>query len=78
MARPFYAKFMKKLEGDENSGYNYKKRFQMPSGGIDIELDCSKYQNYEDNPNLPGSDQPVDDNFADEILDGMEDDFGGG
>ncbi len=43
MAKPFFRELIKDLETDENSGYNYKAQFYKPDN-INIELDCSKYQ----------------------------------
>lgn len=48
MARPFFIKFIKKLEADPLSGYNSEKRFYMPPSGIWQFTDCAKYK--EDKP----------------------------
>lgn len=42
-ARPFYEKFMKRLETDEDILYNSETRFYQPPGALGIELDCTKY-----------------------------------
>ncbi len=42
MARPFYARFMQKLENDPRASYDYAAKFKVPDN-IGIELDCSKY-----------------------------------
>ncbi len=43
MARPFYAKFLKKLESDPEADYDVKERFNIPRGDIGIVLDCEEY-----------------------------------
>jgi hypothetical protein len=43
MARPFFAKFLTKLEADPTSGYDAKKRFNVPSGDLGIVIDCDEY-----------------------------------
>jgi penicillin-binding protein 1A len=43
MARPFFAKFIKKLEADPKSGYDSTKKFKVPPGDLDITLDCGAY-----------------------------------
>jgi penicillin-binding protein 1A len=44
MARPFFAKFIKRLEADPKSGYDFNKRFKKPAGDIGIVIDCDQYQ----------------------------------
>jgi penicillin-binding protein 1A len=44
MARPFFAKFIRKLEADPQSGYDYRLRFKRPAGDLAVELDCGKYK----------------------------------
>ncbi len=43
MARPIYAKLLKRLEEDPASGYDASARFHRPSGNLGIELDCESY-----------------------------------
>ena len=43
MARPFFAKFIKKLESDPKSGYDYSKKFKVPPGDLGITIDCGEY-----------------------------------
>ncbi len=43
LARPIFASFIKRLEQDPKSGYNYVGRFKRPAGDLEIEIDCSKY-----------------------------------
>lgn len=43
LARPIFASFIKRLEQDPKSGYNYLERFKRPAGDLEIEIDCSKY-----------------------------------
>ncbi len=44
MARPFYAKFMSKLEKSNIASYDPSIRFSQPEGDLGIVLDCSQYQ----------------------------------
>lgn len=69
MAKPFFQKFMKRLEADSLSGYDIKARFPNPDVPINIELDCDLYQQ-------PGN--PMNDPFDDESGGGgfFEDQFG--
>ncbi|MEQ1745118.1 MAG: transglycosylase domain-containing protein [Saprospiraceae bacterium] len=43
MARPIFADFVKRLEADHASGYDFNARFFRPPGDLEIEIDCSKY-----------------------------------
>ncbi len=43
MARPIYAKLIKRLEADPEADYDAKARFYRPPGDIGIELDCELY-----------------------------------
>jgi penicillin-binding protein 1A len=43
MARPYFAKFLKKLENDPKSGYDYNKKFKVPLGDLGITIDCGAY-----------------------------------
>jgi penicillin-binding protein 1A len=43
MARPFFAKFLKRLESDPKSGYDYNKKFKIPPGDLNITIDCGDY-----------------------------------
>ena len=44
MARPFYSKFMEKLEKSNSPSYNPAERFKEMTGNIGIVLDCSQYK----------------------------------
>lgn len=44
MARPFFTKYMKALEADSTSNYNYKAQFPIPEIPVNIELDCEVYE----------------------------------
>ena len=44
MARPFYSKFMTKLESANLRSYDSSVRFTQPQGDLGIVLDCSQYQ----------------------------------
>lgn len=43
MARPIYAKLIKRLENDPEADYDVKARFYRPPGDLGIELDCESY-----------------------------------
>jgi penicillin-binding protein 1A len=44
MARPMFAKFIRKMESDEEVDFDVSKRFVMPEGDLGIELDCDVYK----------------------------------
>ncbi len=43
MARPFFAKFLTRLEANPETGYDPKKRFFVPSGDLGIVVNCDEY-----------------------------------
>ncbi len=43
MARPYFSKFLKKLEADPKSGYDYNKKFKIPPGDLGITINCGEY-----------------------------------
>ena len=43
MARPIFAEFIRRLEADKKSGYDFNARFKRPPGDLGIELDCSQF-----------------------------------
>ena len=43
MARPFFSKFMEKLEKSNNPNYSTEERFKPMPGNIGIVLDCGQY-----------------------------------
>jgi penicillin-binding protein 1A len=43
MARPYFAKLIKKLEADPKSGYDYNKKFKIPPGDLGITINCGDY-----------------------------------
>ncbi len=45
MARPYFAKFIKKLETDPKSGYDFNKKFKVPLGDLGITINCGEYNN---------------------------------
>jgi penicillin-binding protein 1A len=47
MARPFFSEFLKELEKHDKIDYDPTKTFYDP-GELDIELDCNKYRQFED------------------------------
>lgn len=44
MAKPVFKKFIRRLEGDPESGYDKTATFFRPPGDLGIELDCEKYR----------------------------------
>ena len=69
MAKPFFRKFITKLEKTTEADYDKDQRFYRPSGNLGIELDCSLYET-----DLPGleSDQPFEDELFNNDLFGDE------
>lgn len=68
MAKPFFRMFVKKLENTPEANFDKEAQFYRPPGQIDIELDCSKYENQ-----LPGmEEQPFEDEFFSDDLFGDE------
>jgi penicillin-binding protein 1A len=45
MARPYFARFIKRLETDPKSGYDYNKKFKIPPGDLGITINCGEYNN---------------------------------
>ena len=43
MAKPFFRKFIKRIEADDEIDFDEGARFYRPPGDLGIELDCSKY-----------------------------------
>ncbi|MEE9438310.1 MAG: transglycosylase domain-containing protein [Saprospiraceae bacterium] len=43
MARPFCLDFLKRLENDPNSNYDYNAKYSIPEN-LNVELDCSLYE----------------------------------
>lgn len=66
MSKPLVKNFLKRLEDDPNSGYNFQSRFYRPPGDLGIELDCGKFHSAL--PELEGGNE-----FEDEL---SEDQFG--
>ena len=66
MSKPLVKNFLKRLEEEPATGYNFEDRFYRPPGDLGIELDCNKYGG--DLPPLEGGDE-----FEDEF---SEDPFG--
>ena len=69
MAKPFFIKFMERLEKDSEVAYNKSKRFFRPPGDIGIELDCSQYEVIPEDEEFEVEENEDfgDDIFADEI-----------
>lgn len=71
MARPFYARLLKRIENDPDADYDPTRRFNIPSGDIGIVIDCELYG---DNLGV-GADE--EDLFADEEDESFGSDFFG-
>jgi penicillin-binding protein 1A len=56
MAKPFFREFMKKIESNKNLNFDTDIRFYKPSGGLDIEIDCEKYRQFENSQNVDSFD----------------------
>ncbi len=46
MALPIYARFMNKVYDDGTLGVTREDKFERPDGRLSVELDCSRYDNY--------------------------------
>jgi penicillin-binding protein 1A len=70
MAKPFFQRFMKRVENTEGLDYDKTKNFYRPPGDLGIELDCSKYETDGLGPNEEVFDtDPFSENqFGDEII----------
>ncbi len=84
MARPIFAKLIKRLEKDETIDFDYKKRFFEPPGELGIELDCEVYKQkrgtYDDqwsngNESFDGEGNPADSTAVQEEDEEFEEDF---
>ncbi|MEM9916672.1 MAG: transglycosylase domain-containing protein [Bacteroidota bacterium] len=53
MARPYYAKLLRRLEDDKSINYDTKARFSHPGGDLGIVVDCELYKS--DRGEIPGS-----------------------
>ncbi len=72
MARPIYAKLLKRLENDPEADYDVKARFYRPPGDIGIEMDCESYN--QDRGPYGGMEEEGEENedFGDEWGDELE------
>ncbi len=71
MARPFYARLLKRLENDSEADYNSEARFAVPSGDIGIVIDCEVYNDDRGGPPLGADDffaDEEDENFGDDLF----------
>lgn len=48
MALPIWAEFFQRLYADKELGYSEETRFEAPEGKLSVEMDCSKYENNEE------------------------------
>lgn len=62
MARPYFMKFIKRLESDRNIKWDKNKPFQIPQEDMTIVTDCSQYEQYYQ-PALPREDELEGDEF---------------
>jgi len=65
MARPYFMKFIKRLETDRNIGWDKTRIFQMPQEALTIVTDCSQYEQYYQ-PDVVPEDEMEEDEFGDE------------
>ncbi len=69
MAKPFFLKFISKLEADKNSGFDPNVEFFRPPGDIGVELNCETFKMMMDTHNADQSLQPKNNqNSNDEIF----------
>ena len=72
MAKPFFAKFLSRLEKDPNARIDIKSQFIRPVGDLGVELNCDLYKSMMpstnmDNNMLPNGSNPTEDEiFEDE------------
>ncbi|MEM9824431.1 MAG: penicillin-binding transpeptidase domain-containing protein, partial [Bacteroidota bacterium] len=69
MARPFFAKLLRKLERDKAVDYDIEARFNIPPGDLGIVIDCEEYD-YQGRPPLD-PDAPIDEeneDFGDDLF----------
>ncbi len=75
MARPFFSKFLLKIEADETVDYNPDARFFVPSGDLGIVLDCEEYRYDSDlRPDMLDENGEMPDEIEDESF--GDEDFG--
>ena len=72
MARPFFSKFLQRLEADPNVNYDKNLRFDVPENQV-VELDCSKHEELQvqeviEEPTVD-EDYELDDELELEVLD---------
>ncbi|MGB5024977.1 MAG: peptidoglycan glycosyltransferase, partial [Saprospiraceae bacterium] len=69
MAKPFFMKFISKLEEDPDSGFDPKVEFIRPPGDLGVELNCETFKQMMDTHNADQSLQPKNNqNTNDEIF----------
>lgn len=67
MAKPFFKRFMTRLEGTPGADYDASKRFFRPAGDLEIELDCNLYRG----GNIPlDGDNGFGDEFGEDMFEG--------
>jgi len=72
LARPYFQRFMKKIEESEDVDYDISARFQRPKGVLGITLDCGEYQ---DSDEEEGEETEPEDEFYEDAF-GESDFFG--
>lgn len=69
MAKPFFMKFIAKLEEDKDSGFDPNVEFIRPPGDLGVELNCETFKQMMDTHNADQSLQPKNNqNTTDEIF----------
>lgn len=66
MARPFFVKFMERIEKDPRIGFDTSARFEIPEGD-NLELDCDKYQKIKEAKQPKKVEEELEDEFEDEF-----------
>ncbi len=66
MAKPFFKKFIKSLEDDEEVGFDTKAQFPVPEGASAIEFDCDAYEHITPTDTLFDQDDFYEDMFDDD------------
>jgi penicillin-binding protein 1A len=66
MAKPFFRTFLDELEKRDDVDFDPNARFNIPPGGMDIEIDCEKYKGMQDTPDYDHFQEQ--DEFQDEFI----------
>ena len=68
MAKPFFAKFLRKLEESKDIDFDVNARFNVPTGDLGIVIDCELYEQYyqQDKPSNNGGNETFEEEFEEE------------